>query len=196
MGSSATIGVEDQAGTSAVQFSDAIGLGEFAIRIGDLPRLVPVPVDIKPKDCPNRLNVRSKGVLRVAILGTPELDVTTIDPMTGTLAGVVPLRWRLKDVGTPYEPFIEKTDSYQCNDLGRDGYLDLVFKFDTEEIVAALGDVEDHEVLILLLDGQLLDGTKIVGEDVVIIKKAKGKCSPKKDKDKDKDKDKNKKRHH
>jgi hypothetical protein len=174
-GNSATIGVENEVGTAAVQFSDAIGLGEFAIRIGDLPRLVPVPADIKPGGCPNPLNVGSKGVLPFAILGTPDLDVTTIDPMTVTLAGVRPLRWRFEDVGTPYEPFVGKNDPYQCNDLGPDGYLDLVFKFDTQEIAASLGDVENNEVLILLLDGQLLDEKKISGEDVVIIKKAKGK---------------------
>ncbi len=182
MGNSATIGVENEAGTDAVQFSDAIGLGEFAIRIGDLPRVVPVPADIKPMGCPNPLNVGSKGVLPVAILGTSEFDVTTIDPETVTLAGVAPLRWRLEDVGTPYEPFVGKTDPYQCNDLGPDGYLDLVFKFDTQEIAASLGDVVNREVMILLLSGQLLDGTKISGEDVVIIKKAKGKLSLKKEK--------------
>jgi hypothetical protein len=185
MGDSATIGVENQAGTGAVQFSfnsAAIGLGEFALKIGDSAR--PVPADIKPGGCPNPLNVGSKGVLPFAILGTSDLDVTTINPETVTLAGVVPLRWRLEDVGTPYEPFLGKTDPYQCNDLGPDGYLDLVFKFDTQEIAASLGDVENREVLILLLDGQLLDGKKISGEDVIIIKKAKekGKSSLKKEK--------------
>jgi hypothetical protein len=183
MGNSATIGVENQASTSAVQFSfnsASIGLGQFALRIADPVRAV--PADIKPGGCPNPLNVGSKGVLPFAILGTADLDVTTIDPMTVTLAGVVPLRWRLEDVGTPYEPFIGKTDPYQCNDLGPDGYLDLVFKFDTQEIAASLGDVVNREVLTLLLDGQLLDGTKISGEDVVIIKKTKEKSSPKKQK--------------
>jgi hypothetical protein len=177
-GNSATIGVEDQAGTNAVQFSfnsAAVGPGEFAIRIADAVAVRPVPADIKPGGCPNPLNVGSKGVLPFAILGTPDLDVTTIDPMTVTLAGVVPLRWRFEDVGTPYEPFVGKNDPYQCNDLGPDGYLDLVFKFDTQEIAASLGDVENNEVLTLLLDGQLLDEKKIIGEDVVIIKKAKAK---------------------
>ena len=176
MGNSATIGVENQAGTSAVQFSfnsAVIGPGAFALRIGDAEK--PVPVDIKPGGCPNPLNVGSKGVLPVAILGTADLDVTTIDPETVTLADVAPLRWSLEDVGTPYEPFLDKASPRQCNDLGPDGYLDLVFKFDTQEIAASLGDVEDREVMTLLLRGQLLDGRKINGEDVVIIKKGKEK---------------------
>jgi hypothetical protein len=180
-GNSATIGVEDQAGTNAVQFSlnsAAIGLGEFALRIGDAAR--PVPADIKPMGCPNPLNVGSKGVLPFAILGTSDLDVTTIDPTTVTLGDVAPLRWSLEDVGTPYEPFIGKTNPYQCNDLGPDGYLDLVFKFDTQEIAASLGDVVNREAITLLLSGQLLDGTKISGEDVVIIKKIREKSKKEK----------------
>ena len=34
-----------------------------------------VPIDIKPQSCPNPLNVNSKGVLPVAILGTDTFDV-------------------------------------------------------------------------------------------------------------------------
>jgi hypothetical protein len=194
MGNSATVGVEDETGTSAVQVSHnqaAIGVGEFAIRLAHLPK--PVPVDIKPRVCPNRLNVDRHGVLHVAILGTPNLDVKTIDPKTVTLGGVAvlsdqqdPLKirkkmrvvasklchqgWTLSDVGTPYEPFLGKTDRHQCNDLGPDGHLDIVFKFDTHAIAASLGNVEDHEVITLQLRGQLLNGTEISGEDVVIIR--------------------------
>jgi len=198
MGNSATVGVEDETGNNAVQFSfsrAAIGVGEFAIRFAYLTR--DVPADIKPMGCPNPLNVGSKGVLPFAILGTSDLDVTAIDPKTVTLAGVVilskqeawkmgkkirtlvselsPLRWSLEDVGTPYEPFAGKIDPYQCNDLGPDGHLDIVFKFDTQVIAASLSDVEDKEVITLQLRGQLLDGTEISGEDVVIIRKGKEK---------------------
>ena len=49
--------------------------------------------------------------------------------------------------------------------------MDLVFKFDTQAIAASLSDVEDKEVITLQLRGQLLDGTEISGEDVVIIRK-------------------------
>jgi len=36
---------------------------------------IEVPVDIKPTSCPNPLNVKSRGVLPVAILGTADFDV-------------------------------------------------------------------------------------------------------------------------
>ncbi|NIO09054.1 MAG: hypothetical protein GTO40_13970 [Deltaproteobacteria bacterium] len=56
---------------------------------------------------------------------------------------------------------------------------DLTLKFDGPELVQAIETslgrpVEDGEVLILTLTGNLLeefDGTPIVGEDVVVIKK-------------------------
>ncbi len=174
-GSSATIGLENPAGDAAVQFScntSAIEAGEFAIAFGNLAK--DVSVDIKPGACPNPLNLVSKGVLNVAILGTADFDVRTIDPATVTLNGIapLPLRWKLQDVATPYEPFVGKTDIYQCNTRGPDGNLDIVFKFDTEELtdaLKALGDVTAGQPLILKLDGKLKDGTEIKGEDSAVI---------------------------
>ena len=73
---------------------------------GEGPHNLDVPVDIKPTSCPNPLNVKSKGVLPVAILGTVDFDVSDIDPATVLLEGVPPLRWALEDVATPlgHEP--------------------------------------------------------------------------------------------
>jgi hypothetical protein len=133
-----------------------------------------VPVDIKPTSCPNPLNVKSQGVLPVAILGTADFDVTQVDPITVELEGVSPLRWTREDVATPYEPFVGKQGAYDCTEEGPDGYMDLSFKFNTQEVVAALGLVEDGDVLVLSLTGSLLGGEGFVGEDVVVILK-KGK---------------------
>jgi hypothetical protein len=169
--SSATIGVENATGDAAAQFScniAALGTGEFAILFGNVAK--DVPVDIKPMSCPNPLNLVSKGVLPVAILGTADFDVRTIDPTTVNLKGVAPLRWSLEDVASPYEPFVGKTDIYHCNTLGPDGNLDLIFKFDTQEVAAAIGD---FDVVILELRGQLRDGTEIKGEDSAIIIRGK-----------------------
>jgi hypothetical protein len=132
-----------------------------------------VPVDIKPESCPNPLNVKKNGVLPVAILGTEDFDVTEIDPGTIMLEGVAPLRWDWEDVATPFEPFLEKEDCMEdCTTDGPDGWLDLTLKFDNQEIVAALGAVEDGECLVLTLTGNLLGGAPIVGEDeIIIIKK-------------------------
>jgi hypothetical protein len=134
----------------------------------------PVPVDIKPQSCRNPLNVGSKGVLPVAILGTADFDVTHVDPATVELVGVSPLRWAMEDVATPYEPFVGKEDAYDCTEEGPDGYMDLTLKFKTQEVVAALGSVNDGDVLVLSLTGSLFGGEGFVGEDVVVILK-KGK---------------------
>jgi hypothetical protein len=172
-GGSATIGLENEkmgVGSHADQFScntPSIGPGEYAIRFGRTARTV--AADIKPGGCPNPFNVGSKGVLPFAVLGMADFDVTMIDPKTVTLEGVAALRSALEDVGTPYEPLVGKTDPYHCTALGPDGYLDMTFKFDTEEVVAALGTVKDGEVRVLQLRGKLLDGTEISGEDVVTI---------------------------
>jgi hypothetical protein len=129
---------------------------------------LPVFVDIKPMSCPNPLNVRSGGALPVAILGTEDFDVMMIDPETITLDlefNVGPLRWAYEDVATPYLP-----DLNGCHDLGADGYLDLVLKFDVREVVDAyLSGVEDGAEMHLQIHGLLLDGSLIGGEDTIVV---------------------------
>ena len=126
-------------------------------------------VDIKPGSCPNPLNVKSQGVLPVAILGTEDLDVTDIDVATVSLAGVAPIRFDYEDVATPFEG-----ELCDCHEDGPDGYFDLTLKFDTQEIVTALGDVEDGEYLPLTLSATLVDGTVLEGSDCIrVIKKGK-----------------------
>jgi hypothetical protein len=132
-----------------------------------------VPVDVKPGSCPNPLNFKSQGVLPIAILGTFDLDVTTIDPVTIRLEGVAPLRSSLEDVATPFEPFTGKTHcEMDCLEDGPDGWLDLTLKFKRQEIVAALGDAMDRDCRLLRLTGNLKEefgSTPIEGEDVVLI---------------------------
>lgn len=134
---------------------------------------IKVPVDVKPTSCPNPLNTNDKGVLPVAILGTPTFDVTQVDPATVTLMGVSPIRWALEDVATPYVPFVGKTNCNECTTQGADGFMDLSLKFDAQAIVAALGSVADNDCIVVKLNGQRFDGWPIVGEDVVLIKKKK-----------------------
>jgi len=133
-----------------------------------------VPLDIKPKSCPNLLNVKSKGKLLVAILGTADFDVTEVDVTTVTLEGVSPIRSNLKDVATPFEPFTGKGDALDCNKDAGDGLTDLTLKFDWQAVVGALGPVNHGDVVVVTVSGELLDGTSFEGEDVIVIKK-KGK---------------------
>lgn len=148
-------------------YTDNIG----TITVNIYETLIEVDVDIKPTSCPNPLNVNSMGVLPVAILGTEDFDVTTIDPASVQLEGLVaPLRWSYEDAATPYSGSV--ADCLDCTTEGPDGFMDLALKFDTQEVVAALGPVEDGDCPLLHLTGQLLDGTSFSGEDVVkIIKK-------------------------
>ncbi len=80
----------------------------------------------------------------------------------------------MEDVGAPVEPFVGKEYADDCNNDGPDGLEDIVLKFDTQEIVEALRDVEDGEEVVLTLTGQLYDGTVFEGKDIVLILK-KGK---------------------
>lgn len=126
---------------------------------------IEIMIDIKPGSCDNPFNVKSKGVLPVAILGSSDFDVTAVDPTLISLAGVAPIRSNVEDVVTPDD----------CTD-GNDGYLDLTLKFRTQEIVQALdiGQVNDGDIMILELTGNLKEefgGTSIRGEDVVKILK-------------------------
>jgi hypothetical protein len=132
---------------------------------------VGVAFDLKPGSCENQLNTKSKGVLSAAILGTPTLNVSTINPATIRLAGVAPERWSIEDVGRPGS----------CA-AGPDGIADLVLKFDTQKVVRALkasmGTLRDGQTIIVPLEGRLKNGTLFVGEDVVRLQvpgKGKGK---------------------
>ena len=152
----------------------ALTASEVARRANGEELSLTVAIDIKPTSCPNPLNVNSKGVLPVAILGTEDFDVAEIDVSTVRLVGVPPLRSNIEDVETPFDG-----DCLDCASVGTDGILDLTLKFNTQDIVAALvaapGDLNDRDKLCLILTGNLFGGTPITGEDgVLIINKGKG----------------------
>ena len=148
---------------------DDIVIGGSAVELGGIiiESALPVAFDIRPGSCPNPLNVRSRGVLPTAILGTADFDVSDLDPETVTLAGVPPLRWSTEDVSTPFdgEPLL----SSDCIGQGADGFDDVTLKFDTRAIVAALGSVADGQSVVLELTGALKNGTPVQGRDVVRI---------------------------
>jgi len=116
-------------------------------------------VDIKPGSCTNPLNVKSKGVLPVAVLGSKWFDVTDINPKNVMLEGVKALRSSVEDVGSQLD----------CDGSQPDGFDDLILQFSTEEIAQALGEVNDGEEVPLTLTGALKDGTERKGEDTVVI---------------------------
>jgi len=136
---------------------------------------IKVAVDIKPGSCPNPLNVKSKGVLPVAILGTEDFDVNAIDVASIRLEGVASIRSSYEDVAAPVW---DRQEECECTTEGPDGYIDLTLKFKTQGIVATLGEVEHKDELLLTLEGELfeeLGGTPIVGADCITIR---GKYKP------------------
>jgi hypothetical protein len=106
---------------------------------------IEVPFNVIPK----KLNVKKMGVLPVVIPSSGDIDVRTINPESLMLEGVVPLRWNM-------------------------GSKKLTLKFRAKDIVAAIGEVNDGDVVVLQLTGNLNEdagGDAIIGEDTVIILK-------------------------
>jgi hypothetical protein len=149
-----------------------------------------VPVDVKPQSCPNPLNLKSKGVLPVAFLGTEEFDVHEVDLSTVVLAVTIDADTlgTAEAEPTTVEPIHEMTDyedvatpgtdpeSCDCTEAGPDGYTDLVLHFSTQEVAAAissdLGSVANNDVVLLVVGGQLPDESWVIGADCVVIKGA------------------------
>jgi len=115
-----------------------------------LPKpVIEVNIDIKPGSDPNSINLSSNGVVPVAILGSADFDVTTVDPLSVELAGAsVRIKGKSGNAG-----------SYK--DVNGDGYLDLVVQVYTTELV--LGDG------IADLTGLTYDGVPIHGTDSIRI---------------------------
>jgi len=101
-------------------------------------------IDIKPGSDPNSINLKSKGVVPVAVLTTSCLDATTVDPDTVLFAGASPVRWTIEDVDG-------------------DGDMDLLFHFKTQEL-----DLDENSTEATLT-GSTYDGDPIQGTDTVNI---------------------------
>ncbi|MHA2143339.1 MAG: prenyltransferase/squalene oxidase repeat-containing protein [Candidatus Thorarchaeota archaeon] len=137
-----------------------------------VPVAIPINVDIKPGSWPNPINPKTQGVFSVAICGSEDFDVTTIDPATVTISvptawvGLEPLRWSYEDVATPW-----LGEDGGGHELESDGILDIVFHFDTQEVCYAtyLG-VYGGETVRLQVQGRLYNwagGNLVRGHDFV-----------------------------
>ena len=126
-----------------------------------------VAVDIKPGSCPNPVNLKSKGVLTVAVLGSENFDVTSIDAASVRLEGIGAIRSSYEDVSG----MVVEANDCECTEEGPDGYADLIVKFRTQEIVDELvrsqGELEKNQTLMLSLTGELSDGGAVTGTDCV-----------------------------
>jgi len=150
-----------------LKVTDSVGqsdVNDTTLTILPIPALQ-VIVDIKPGSCPNPVNVKSSGVLPLAILGTVDYDITNIDPTSVRLAGVDAIRSGIEDVATP----VLDANDCNCTTSGPDGFLDLTLKFKTQRIVETIGEVNDGDVLELALSGMLFGESPIEGADCILI---------------------------
>ena len=148
----------------SMDFVDHFSHSYSHVVLHEIPRKI--QIDIKPQSCPNIINAKSRGVFDVAILGTDNFDVLNIDVDTLSLEGVAPLRYRYKDETTP----ITNGQECECDSKKKDGIVDLTMKYDTGQIIEALGEVNDGEEWLLHLSGSCYDGTLIEGADCILIK--------------------------
>lgn len=160
-------------GTRVVVSGDSQRSGSFvdfatiAYDSGARPALA-VPIDVRPRQCPNQLRLDSTDDLAVAITGTTTLDVRQIDPASVRLQGVAPRLPSFGDFAIPFMPMTGKTQPSHCSPPGTDGIGDLKLKVPTPPLVAALGPHANGDVIVLHLTGALKNGTTFVGEDVVV----------------------------
>ena len=119
-----------------------------------------VDIDLKPQSCPNPVNVLSKGLVPVAILGTAEFDVNDI--VISSLPDRT-IMHTIEDVATPFDgPLIDQSS---CTEAGPDGFDDLIFKIPSSE----LNCLPDGVLALLEIDGELLDGTPFEGSDIALV---------------------------
>ena len=106
---------------------------------------VPIAIDIKPGNPSNRINLKSRGVIPVAIMGDTGVDVTRIDRTTLVFgpAGGAPAH-----------------NGYgHLEDVNRDGHTDLLVHFETQSTGISATDAE------ACLMGRFLDGRSFDGCD-------------------------------
>ena len=128
-------------------------------------KVAPLEVDAKPGSQNNPLNLSGRGVLPVGILGDDDYDVTDIKFDT--------LRIRADLVGAlPVGP--AHGAAHILDNLDDDGLADdLMLHFRYDEMGIGLGNIVDG-VVVLLLSGELDDGTPIVGSSFVSLRPISG----------------------
>lgn len=103
-----------------------------------------VTIDIKPGTFQNPINPKSNGVFLVAILTTPTFDATTVDPSS-----------------LQFGPNLAIPVSVALEDVDRDGGLDMILRFRTQETGIRCGDT------VASLTGQTSGGRAIEGSDSI-----------------------------
>jgi probable HAF family extracellular repeat protein len=131
-------------------FAEQTNLDEHAVVWGR-SGVITVGIDIKPGGYPNCFNPNGHGVIPVAILGSPTLNVSDIDPQSLVFEG---LRVRIRGNSSPQCAF---------EDSNGDSLEDLVCQF-VDDATNWTGGSATATVA-----GRLFDGTTIEGSDSICI---------------------------
>jgi hypothetical protein len=116
---------------------------------------IPALIDIRPGSVPNSINPGEEGTVPVAVLGSPVLDVTTIDPASIALNG---MSVDTRGSGKAPKP------AYSYEDVNSDGFMDLVAHFRVSSL-GLTGSETELQLSALTSDGQIIlsaDSVKIV----------------------------------
>ncbi len=155
-------------GTLTGYYGDANPINLLILGDIDIPiQLQPPPngdpeeikIDIKPGGNPNNINLKSKGVVPVAILSTETFNASNVDPESVTFAGASHVRWTMEDVDN-------------------DGKDDMLFHFKTQDLnlgesITEAADVTETTETTLTLTGKKTDLKVIQGTDKVRIVRGK-----------------------
>ncbi|MBU8870216.1 MAG: right-handed parallel beta-helix repeat-containing protein [Gemmatimonadales bacterium] len=117
------------------------------------PYATEIDIDIKPESDTNPINCKlpMKGTVPVAVLGSDEFDVSTLDPAT--------VRFGPEDaIAVNYS---DRGQVRHSLDINRDGYLDLMFHFRLAETGIRCDDTG------VTLTGETFDGEPVLGTDVI-----------------------------
>lgn len=135
---------------TAIQF----GFSLPAVYSDDCPQpgdMIPVTIDIKPGSYPNPVNLKSEGLIPVALLGSTTLNVANVD--LGTI-GFHPMG-RCEQAIEPAR--------YRFTDVNGDDYTDIIFHFEAQEVGFQPEDTG------ACLHGILKSGEHFCGHDSVVI---------------------------
>jgi hypothetical protein len=105
-----------------------------------------VNIDVKPGDTQPVVNLRSHGVVPVAILSTSTFDATKVNPLTV----------RFGKTGTEAAPV-----HFSLQDVNGDGLLDIVLQFGLQSTGLSLGE---NQVTLM---GRSSDGTPFRGSSAI-----------------------------
>jgi len=114
------------------------------------PEVIEVIIDIRPGSNQNNINLKSKGVVQVAVLTTDSICAEMIDLGTVEFTGATPRHWSYEDVDD-------------------DGDDDIIFHFRTQGLALDQNSTE------ATLTAQLLTGEEVTGTDDVRIVPSKKK---------------------